>query len=127
MSKSTITAKGQTTVPADVRTLVHAKPGTRLATAYELHRSRDHLSWGIVAGSDICDAAMQQKGAAMNLEQLMGRYSRLQQELSTAYSTRPWQSDQIDRLTNEIASTEREIAALQASARPPGKLGESRS
>jgi antitoxin PrlF len=30
MAESTITAKGQTTVPADIRTLVHAKPGTRL-------------------------------------------------------------------------------------------------
>lgn len=30
MTESTITAKGQTTVPADVRALVGAKPGTRL-------------------------------------------------------------------------------------------------
>jgi antitoxin PrlF len=30
MAESTITAKGQTTVPADVRALVQAKPGTRL-------------------------------------------------------------------------------------------------
>jgi AbrB family looped-hinge helix DNA binding protein len=30
MTESTITAKGQTTVPADVRALVHAEPGTRL-------------------------------------------------------------------------------------------------
>ena len=30
MTESTITAKGQTTVPAEVRTLVQAKPGTRL-------------------------------------------------------------------------------------------------
>jgi AbrB family looped-hinge helix DNA binding protein len=30
MSESTITAKGQTTVPADIRGLVQAKPGTRL-------------------------------------------------------------------------------------------------
>lgn len=30
MAESAITAKGQTTVPADVRALVHAKPGTRL-------------------------------------------------------------------------------------------------
>jgi len=30
LAESTITAKGQTTVPADVRALVHAKPGTRL-------------------------------------------------------------------------------------------------
>lgn len=30
MTESTITAKGQTTVPADIRALVHAEPGTRL-------------------------------------------------------------------------------------------------
>jgi antitoxin PrlF len=30
MTESTITAKGQTTVPADVRALVNAEPGTRL-------------------------------------------------------------------------------------------------
>lgn len=30
MTESTITAKGQTTVPADVRALVHAEQGTRL-------------------------------------------------------------------------------------------------
>ena len=30
MAESTITAKGQTTVPADIRALVRAGPGTRL-------------------------------------------------------------------------------------------------
>ncbi|HVZ43663.1 MAG TPA: AbrB family transcriptional regulator [Ramlibacter sp.] len=30
MSESTLTAKGQTTVPADIRGFVDAKPGTRL-------------------------------------------------------------------------------------------------
>ena len=30
MTESTITAKGQTTVPVEVRELVHAAPGTRL-------------------------------------------------------------------------------------------------
>ena len=30
MSESTITAKGQTTVPADIRARMAAKPGTRL-------------------------------------------------------------------------------------------------
>ncbi|MFO1217095.1 MAG: type II toxin-antitoxin system PrlF family antitoxin [Burkholderiaceae bacterium] len=30
MAESTLTAKGQTTVPADVRALIRAKPGTRL-------------------------------------------------------------------------------------------------
>ncbi|HEV6964311.1 MULTISPECIES: AbrB/MazE/SpoVT family DNA-binding domain-containing protein [Roseateles] len=30
MMQSTVTAKGQTTVPAEIRALVDAKPGTRL-------------------------------------------------------------------------------------------------
>ncbi len=30
MAESTVTAKGQTTVPAEIRALVQAKPGTRL-------------------------------------------------------------------------------------------------
>ena len=30
MTESTITSKGQTTVPAEIRALVHAKAGTRL-------------------------------------------------------------------------------------------------
>jgi antitoxin PrlF len=30
MAESTITAKGQTTVPADIRALMQAQPGTRL-------------------------------------------------------------------------------------------------
>lgn len=30
MSESTLTAKGQATIPADVRALVHVKPGTKL-------------------------------------------------------------------------------------------------
>lgn len=30
MAESTITSKGQTTVPADIRALVNARPGTRL-------------------------------------------------------------------------------------------------
>ena len=30
MTESTITSKGQTTVPAEIRALVQAKPGTRL-------------------------------------------------------------------------------------------------
>jgi antitoxin PrlF len=30
MTESTITAKGRTTVPAEIRAFVHAEPGTRL-------------------------------------------------------------------------------------------------
>ncbi|HWH81552.1 MAG TPA: hypothetical protein VNU71_04880 [Burkholderiaceae bacterium] len=47
----------------------------------------------------------------MSIEQLMGRYFRLQQELSIAYNARPWHSTRIDRLAGELAATEREIAS----------------
>ena len=49
----------------------------------------------------------------MNLEQLTSRYFRLKQELSIAYRAQPWQSLRIDRIADELAATEREIAALQ--------------
>ncbi len=49
----------------------------------------------------------------MDLEQLMGRYFRLKQELAIAYKAQPWHSGRIDRLADELAATEREIAARQ--------------
>lgn len=51
----------------------------------------------------------------MHLEQLMGRYFRLKQELSMAYRQQPWHSARVDRLADDLAATEREIAALQPS------------
>ena len=62
----------------------------------------------------------------MNLEQLMGRYFRLQQELSIAYRQQPWQNTRIDRLADDLSSTERAIAALQA-GRPRASLQPQRS
>lgn len=67
---------------------------------------------------DQATAFTRQKGVftqstAMNLEQLLGRYDRLKQELSVAYKARPWHSNCIDRLANDIAVAEREIAELQ--------------
>ncbi len=53
----------------------------------------------------------------MELEPLLGRYFRLRQELSIAYRARPWLGSRIDRLADDLAATEREIGALQASAR----------
>ena len=50
----------------------------------------------------------------MDLEKLMARYFRLKQELAIAYRSRPWQSTRVDRLADEIARTEREIAAAQS-------------
>ena len=49
----------------------------------------------------------------MQLEQLMGRYFRLKQELAVVYRERPWHGARIDRLADDLTSTEREIAALQ--------------
>lgn len=49
----------------------------------------------------------------MYLEQLMGRYYRLKQELSAAYREHPWRSAHVDRLADDLAATERAIAALQ--------------
>ncbi len=57
----------------------------------------------------------------MGLEQLIGRYSRLQRELSAAYSMLPWHSAMIDRLANDLAATERQIAVLQAGGEHRGE------
>lgn len=47
----------------------------------------------------------------MNIEQLAGRCLRLRQELAVAYSSVPWNTGLIDRLTDELAATERGMAA----------------
>jgi len=47
----------------------------------------------------------------MNIEQLTGRCCRLKQELLTEYCASPRNSGRIARLSAELASTEREIAA----------------
>lgn len=49
----------------------------------------------------------------MTLDQLMGRYFRLKQELEIAYAQKPWHGTLIDRLANEISQTEHQIAARQ--------------
>ena len=45
-------------------------------------------------------------------EQLMGRYRALTRELAKAYTAVPWRVERIDRLADEIASTEQELVAL---------------
>jgi hypothetical protein len=47
----------------------------------------------------------------MNIEQLTGRCCRLKQELLTEYCAPTRNSGRIARLSAELASTEREIAA----------------
>lgn len=49
----------------------------------------------------------------MQLEQLMGRYFRLKQELALAYREQPWHGARIDRLADDLATAERAIAAMQ--------------
>ena len=49
----------------------------------------------------------------MTLDQLMGRYFRLKQELAIAYAQKPWHVPRIDRLASELSETECLIAARQ--------------
>jgi|KBSMisStandDraft_5_1062788.scaffolds.fasta_scaffold438797_1 hypothetical protein len=49
----------------------------------------------------------------MNLEQLMGRYFRLKQELAIAYRSNPWQTARLDRLADDLAATEQQIVAAR--------------
>jgi hypothetical protein len=49
----------------------------------------------------------------MDIEQLAVRYFQLKQDLSIAYNSQPWNSRIVDRLADEIARTEQEIAALK--------------
>ena len=48
---------------------------------------------------------------SMTLEQLTGKYARLRQELVDAYSASDWRSGRIDRIAEELADTERALAA----------------
>lgn len=50
----------------------------------------------------------------MTLDQLMGRYFRLQQELQIAYAQKPWHGALLDRIANDLSETERLIAARQS-------------
>jgi hypothetical protein len=54
----------------------------------------------------------------MNLEQLMGRYFRLKQELAIVSQAQPWHKGRINRLADELAAVEREITALQPTTPP---------
>jgi hypothetical protein len=58
---------------------------------------------------------------AMDTDALMGRYSRLKQDLAAAYRELPWRSGLIDRIANELAETER---ALTLTQRRPGRPAE---
>jgi hypothetical protein len=56
------------------------------------------------------------------MNELQGKYARLRQELEEAYSAPFWNLGKIDRLTEDIASTELALASSQHSwrqDRPP--------
>lgn len=48
----------------------------------------------------------------LGLAQLAAHYLRLKQELEAAYEARPWPSEHIDRLADEIAATELRLARM---------------
>ena len=52
----------------------------------------------------------------MDLELLMKRRFRFAQELRVGYRARPWLCSCIDRISKDIAATDRAIAELQLSA-----------
>ena len=52
----------------------------------------------------------------MDLELLIKRRFRFAQELRVGYQAHPWLSSRIDRISKDIAATDRAIAELQLSA-----------
>ena len=62
----------------------------------------------------------------MSVEQLFGKYKRLQGELSRAYTDPDWNQARVDRIADEIAQVEREIAfhAPIGLRGPAGNAGE---
>lgn len=61
----------------------------------------------------------------VDIEQLAGRYRRLSQELAVAYSSVPWNTRHIDRLTHDLVATEHEIgvATMPATCELPADAG----
>ena len=53
----------------------------------------------------------------MELDQLMGRHLRLQQDLAIAAKSQPRGLGRLSRLANDIAAAERQISAMQSASR----------
>lgn len=51
----------------------------------------------------------------MNLDQSIGQYLRLKQELALAYSVLPWNDGRINRLTVDLACAEHAIRIARVS------------
>ena len=58
----------------------------------------------------------------MKLEELLGKYMRLRAELARAYEAATWNTDYLNRLGDEIASTERALARAQPHDAQPSAL-----
>ena len=58
----------------------------------------------------------------MKLEELMGKYMRLRAELSEAYAAASWNTDHLNRLGDDIASTEQALARAHARDEQTGDL-----
>lgn len=56
----------------------------------------------------------------MSLDQLLGLHARLERELASAFSAQPWPGARIERLADELAATEVEIAGLQPASAARG-------
>ncbi|HEX2012194.1 MAG TPA: hypothetical protein VJN44_14765 [Roseateles sp.] len=54
----------------------------------------------------------------MELDLLMKRYASLRQKLAMAYEERPWESSRIDQIADDLAETEKALAAAQRRAQP---------
>lgn len=50
----------------------------------------------------------------MQLDELKGRYARLRSELDKAYAATVWDSNHINRITDEIVPVEYALASLQS-------------
>jgi len=53
------------------------------------------------------------------IDQLRGRYRRLQRELAAAVASEIWDSPRTHRLARDLSATERELAALRRDASAP--------
>ncbi len=56
----------------------------------------------------------------MELEELNGKYRRLRSELDAAYSAAVWDSNRINRITEEMAPVELALASFERSIESGG-------
>lgn len=58
----------------------------------------------------------------MEMDEIHGKYEALRDELETAYGAAVWNSDRIDRLTEEMAQVEMALASSRRSTAPNATL-----